>query len=268
MVDLRYDSGNNLYKIDFITQETEEKRLLKRLAQGDRHAFWSLWESYQNYLYHRCLAWMGGNHDDAQEVMSLASLKAWSKLPNHALNITNLKGWLNRFTHNLCIDIHRQRKHKAMSVDNVEDIPLNNHEIDSSDYAESELLQQEQKIYLRHYIDSLSSRLRDPLILSYYQSMSHADIAQQLSISPDNVAKRLQQAKQILKQRLCEYFAGLNTEKLNETQRQELEQKDFHLSINDDSSIEIEEINYRITISCLETLPPVWSNFQLHQDWI
>ena len=266
MVDLRYNSGNDLYKIDFIPQETEEQRLLKRLAQGDRQVFWQLWKSYQNYLYHRCLAWMEGDRDDAQEVMSLASLKAWEKLPHHALNITNLKGWLNRFTHNLCMDIHRQRQRHAIGVDNIEDVPLNNQEIASSDYPESELLQQEQKIYLRHCIDSLSSRLREPLILSYYQSMSHTDIAQQLSISTDNVAKRLQQAKQILKQRLCQYFRGLNTEKLNETQYQQLEQKDFDLSINTDSPIE--EINYRVTISCLETLPPVWLNFHDYQDWI
>ncbi|MGK7893452.1 MAG: RNA polymerase sigma factor [Xenococcus sp. (in: cyanobacteria)] len=244
----------------------DETILLNKLAQGDRNAFWQLWERYRNYLFHRCLTWMGGNHDDAQEAMSLASLKAWEKLPNYASKINNLKGWLNRFTHNLCIDLHRQRQHKAIGVDNVEDVPLNHHEIGSSDYPELELLQQEQKIYLRHCIDSLSSRLREPLILSYYQSMSQADIARKLSISTDNVAKRLQQAKQILKQRLCEYLAGLNTEKFNETQCQELEQKDFLVSNNDDSNIE--EINYRITISCLETLSPVWLNFHHHQDWI
>ena len=209
---------------------------------------------------------MGGNHDDAHEVMSLAALKAWDKLPNYALNITNLKGWLNRFTHNLCMDIHRQRQHQAIGVENVEDVPLNNHEIGSSNSPESELLQQELKIYLRHCIDSLSSRLRAPLILSYYQAMSHADIAQQLSISSDNVAKRIQQAKQILKQRLCKYFAGLNTEKLSEAECQQLEQQDLLKSVNTDSSIEIEEINYRVTISCLETLPPAWSNFRRHQD--
>ena len=43
--------------------------------------------------------------------------------------------------------------------------------------------------------------------------MSHADIAQQLSISQDNVAKRLQQARQILKKHLSDkYFAGLKTD--------------------------------------------------------
>ncbi len=266
MVDLRYSSVNNLYKINFISPETEEQRLLKRLAQGDRHAFWSLWESYRNYLYHRCLAWMGGNHDDAQEVMSLAALKAWEKLPNHALNITHLKGWLNRFTHNLCMDIHRQRQHSAIGVDNVEDVPLNNQEIVSADRPESELLQKELHIYIRNCIDSLSSRLREPLILSYYQEMSHADIGKQLSISQDNVAKRLQEAKQILKRSLDKYFAGLETEKIPETQSQQLEPQDLLSSVNTDSTVE--EINYRITISCLETLPPVWCNLHLTQDWI
>ncbi|MEM9506146.1 MAG: RNA polymerase sigma factor [Cyanobacteria bacterium P01_E01_bin.35] len=261
-------STNNHCKINIIIPETKEQILLTRVAQGDRRAFWSLWESYQNYLYHRCLVWMGGNHDDAQEVMSLAALKAWDKLPNYAHNITNLKGWLNRFTHNLCMDLHRQRQRHALGVENIDEIFLSNHEIGiySSDSPELSLLQQELRIYIRHCIDSLSSRLRVPLILYYFHAMSHAEIARQLSISLDNVAKRLQQAKQIIKQRLCKYFAGLNTPKLDETQSQELEQKNFLESISANSSIE--EIDYRITISCLETLPPVWYNFHHHQDWM
>ena len=242
----------------------DETILLDKLVQGDHDAFWELWNRHRDYLACRCRVWMGGNSIDGEEALSLAMFKAWEKLPAHGAKITNVKAWLTRMTHNLCVDLHRQRKHKAIGVDNVEDISLNHHEIGSSDYPELELLQQEQNIFLRHCIDSLSSRLRDPLILSYYQSMSHAEIARKLSISTDNVTKRLQQAKQILKQQLSEYLAGLNTENLNETQRQELEQKDFIVSNNDDSNIE--EINYRITISCLETLSPVWLNFHHHQD--
>ncbi len=265
MVDLRYDSAKNLEKVNFVTRETKESILLRRVVQGDRRAFWEIWALYQDYLYHRSLVWMAGNRDDAQEVMSLASLKAWQKLPEHAHKITNLKGWLNRFTHNLCIDIHRQRKHQAIGVDNVEDVPLNNQEIASATNPESKLVQKELYVYIRYWIDDLAPRLRDPLILSYYQGMSHADIGQQLSISPDNVAKRLQFGKQILQKHLNQYLAGLNTTKVSETQLQHLEQKDFSASINVDD--QIEEINYRMTISCLETLPPVWLNFQNPQGW-
>ncbi len=245
---------------------SEEQILLNKLAQGDRDAFWQLWESYQDYLYHRCRAWMGGNQDDAKEVMSLASLKAWDKLPHHAQSITNLKGWLNRFTHNLCIDIHRQHTRHAIGVENIEDITINQQEMtsSSSNHPESALLQQELKIYVRYCIDALPSRLGDPLILRYYQEMSYADIAKKLSISQDNVVKRVQQARQILKKQLRQYLSGLKTVAINEAQYQELAQKDFQAAINTDS--QIEEINYRITISCLETLSPVWYNFHLAQD--
>ena len=260
MVCLRHSSVNNLSVV------SEEKILLNKLAQGNRDAFWQLWESYQDYLYYRCRAWMGGNHDEAQEVMSLASLKAWDKLPHYAQNITNLKGWLNRFIHNLCIDIHRQRTRHAVSVENIDDITINKHEIrtSSSNHPESALLQQELKIYLRYCIDALPSRFHQPLILHYYQEMSLADITEKLSISQDNVAKRLQQARQILKKQLCQYFSGLNTVAIDEAQVQKLAQKDFQLPIDTDSTFE--EINYRITISCLETLSPVWYNYHYAQD--
>lgn len=245
----------------------EEKILFNKLAQGDRQAFWQLWKLHQDYLYHRCRVWMNGNHDDARDVMSLASLKAWKKLPNYAHKITNFKGWLNRLVHNLCIDIHRQRAHHAFSVENIDDITLKNQEIEScSSYnPESALLEQELRIYLRHCIVTLPLRLREPLILSYYQGMSQADIARQLSISQDNVSKRLQQAKQILKKYLCQYFSGLNTVANDEAQFQQLEQKDFPIPIPINSTVA--EINYRITSSCLETLP-VWYNFHSARDWM
>ncbi len=264
MVCLRHSSVKNF------SIASEEKILLNKLAQGDRQAFWQLWELHQDYLYHRCRVWMNGNHDDAREVMSLASLKAWKKLPNYAQKITNFKGWLNRLVHNLCIDIHRQRARHAVSVENIDDIPLiplNHQEIEicSSYNPESALLQQELKIYLRHCIVTLPLRLREPLILRYYQEMSHADIARQLLISQDNVSKRLQQAKQILKKHLCKYFSGLNTVANDEAQFQQLEQKDFPIPIPINSTVA--EINYRITSSCLETLP-VWYNFHSAQGWI
>ncbi len=264
MVDIKYGSSNNFDENDFTTKETKESILLSRIAQGDIRAFWKIWTLYQDYLYHQSLIWMGGNHDDAQEIVSLASLKACHKLPHDAHKITNLKGWLNRFVHNLCIDIHRQRKYKAIGVNNVENVTVDGCEIASSDYPESKLLQKELYVYISYCINGLDSRLRDPLVLSYYQGMSYAEISKQLSISPANVAKRIQEAKQKLKQNLEEYFWGLNTTNISEDQSQQFDQQELSTSVSVDSNIE--EINYGITISCLETLPPVWYQFQHPQD--
>ena len=253
---------------DHASAALEEKILLNKLAKGDRDAFWPLWELHRDYLTHRCRVWMGGNQDDANEAMSLASLKVWHKLPDYAPKITNLKGWLNRLIHNLCVDIHRQRKQDAIITDNIDNKKIDIQSIENSSFnhPEATLLQQELKIYLRYGIDDLPPRLRHPLILHYYREMSYADIGKELSISQDNVSKRLQQAKQILKKQLCQYFSGLNTTVIDEAKSQELEQKDFQVSINIDPPIE--EINYRITVSCLENLTPVWCNSLHALGWI
>ena len=39
-----------------------------------------------------------------------------------AEKITNLRAWLTRLTHNLCIDIHRERRRKAMQMEDIEEI--------------------------------------------------------------------------------------------------------------------------------------------------
>ena len=266
MVDTKYDSWNNLYRVNCITPETEENLLLKRVAQGDRSAFWKIWKLYQDYLYHRSLVWMGGNDDDAQDVISLASLKAWQKLPDHAHKITNLKGWLHHFTHNICIDIHRQRQYQEIGVDSIEDVTFSHGKISDFDCPESKLLKTELHTYIRNCVDSLSPRLREPLILNYYRGMSSTDVGKQLSISPANVAKRLQEAKQKLKRYLQQYLAGLNTTTISANQSPQLAQQDLFLST--DTNLPVEEINYGTTILCLETLPPVWYNFPHLQDWI
>ncbi|MEA5593420.1 hypothetical protein [Rivularia sp. UHCC 0363] len=59
----------------------EEQLLLKRFSQGESSAFWELWQRHLDYLYYRCLGWMGGNPTDAEDALSRAMLKAEKKLP-------------------------------------------------------------------------------------------------------------------------------------------------------------------------------------------
>ena len=150
--------------------ESKEQFLLKSIAQGNRHAFWQLWLLYQDYLYRRCQMWMGGNHTDAEEALSQARLKAWEKLPKYAEKITNTKAWLTRMTHNLCVDLHRERQRRAKNTDSLEEIALTAPHIvaSNSDSPESAILHHELKFYIRRAIDALPPRLRDPWILLYY----------------------------------------------------------------------------------------------------
>lgn len=83
-------------------------------------AFWQLWEQYRDYLYRCCIEWMGGNPTDAEDALSRAMLKAWEKVQKIGVEIANFKAWLTSLTHNLCVDIHRERSRGANRVEDIE----------------------------------------------------------------------------------------------------------------------------------------------------
>lgn len=237
---------------------SEEQAILKRISQGDRTAFWQLWGRYQDYLYRRCLTWMGYNHTDASEALSRATLKAWDKLPNYAGTITNPRAWLTRLTHNLCVDMHRERSRGAKGIESIEEIANKDEETVALTLAspESAVLRRELGMTIRSAINALPLRLRDPFILRYYHDLSYQDIAQQLALSTANVRKRIQQAREILQKHLNNYLSGLN--------HLSLEKHKSHTSPATSDweapmtvGHTVDQINYRITALCLN-LPHTW----------
>jgi RNA polymerase sigma factor (sigma-70 family) len=186
-----------------------EHFLLKSLSQGERTAFWQLWILHQNYLYHCCLTWMHGNVTDAQDALSEATLKAWDQLFLHSDKITNLKAWLKRFTHHLCMDIHRQHGRRAIGIDNFEEIAGQIEVVTFSlESPESALLGSEMETIICCAIKALPLRLRSPFSMRFEQDMSYLDIAQKLGISIDNVYKRISQARAILEPQINKYLSG------------------------------------------------------------
>lgn len=260
-------------------QETEEQFLLKQLYQGNPTAFWTLWKRHQNYLYSRCLTWMNGNQADAEEALSLARLKAWEKLPKHAEKITNPKAWLTRFTYNLCVDIHRGRQRGAVGIESIEEMAVaGNEDVASSSVSpEISMLSSELEMYIRHAIDNLPPKLRQTFILYCYWEMSYADIAQHLAISNPNVRKRIQNARDILQKQLTPYLSGLEKSPISNSplpslKKEEL-QSDKSKSALTDFQMPIttgcipQPINYKVTATCLESLPHPWYNLQCLQGW-
>ncbi len=208
---------------------------------------------------------------DAEEALSRAMVKAWDKLPDYAEKITNLRAWLTRLTHNLCVDIHRERRRqKAIQIEHIEDIATgeNSAVISGCDSPELALLNHELGQYLREAIDSLPYRLRAPFTMRYCHQISYQDIAQKLAISLDNIYKRIQQARDILQKRLRRYLSGLDDAllddfKVGKREKLVVETSQSEETIASDSIAPIpqnigETINYQVTAICLETLHSGW----------
>lgn len=192
----------------------EPHRLLQELVNGDLAAFWKLWEQHRKYLYGVCLRQMGGVHADAEDALSRAMITAWRRLPHHAGKIhdhKSLRAWLARLTHNLCVDIHRERQRNGGPPKSLEEFTPENAEAagGSVESPEDSLLRREMEHYLHLMIARLKPNLRTPFILRFFHDISYSDIAAQLDLSSENVRKRIQQARRILQNGLDEYHAGL-----------------------------------------------------------
>lgn len=184
--------------------ERDESHLLATLRLGDRDAFWQLWEQYRDHMYGVCLRQMSGIHADADDAASRAMLVAWEKLPGSAAEILNLKAWLTRLGSNVCFDMHRERRRRARAVDAfsavtkigihpaVPDIPS----------PERKALCKEACTEIRDAIAELPPALREAADMRFLQEQSYETIAQRANITEANARKRVQQAREMLAQRL------------------------------------------------------------------
>ena len=236
------------------TTETklDEQLLLKRLSQGDKRAFWQLWIWHQDYLYRCCQTLMGGDRVEAEEALSRARQKAWEKMPCFADAITYPKAWLARLTHNICIDIHRERKKGAQGVENIENISEDEGIGGSNESPEAAMIRQETSQQIRHAINSLPAKLRDASILLWYEEMAYRDIAKRLALSENNVRKRIQLAREILQKKLHNYRLGLDTAEVEEPNSDEPKTSGGEM-------LRVEEyvqqpIDYKVTTTYLDSL--------------
>jgi RNA polymerase sigma-70 factor (ECF subfamily) len=195
---------------DTALEEERTRQLLRRVAGGSTQAFWMLWDLYKGPLYRLCLWQMGGVQADAEDALSRAMLRALEKLPTNACKIGNCKAWLNRLTLNLCIDMHRERSRQVRRLESIESSrPGASHRVPASmESPEEGLINREVLAHLYKAVDDLPPRLREPFVLRFFQEMDYRDIAECLSLSPDNVRKRIQQARDILREELSQFLQG------------------------------------------------------------
>lgn len=189
---------------DDTLDQDQTQQLSRSLADGNAEAFWILWDLHKGHLYHLCLWRMGGVRDDAEEALSRAMLRALSKLQSNGQQIQNPRAWLSRLTLNLCADFHRERRRQVRRLQSIEDVGLGKGDLvpAATDSPERAFLNREVFACLCDAVDDLPSRLREPFVLRFFQEMAYRDIADCLRLSTENVRKRIQQARDILREKL------------------------------------------------------------------
>jgi RNA polymerase sigma factor (sigma-70 family) len=204
------DGGLANASLESQTEIDEARALLGYIAEGDFSAFWRLWQRYNKYLFAVCLRHMGGIYADAEDALSRAMLKAMDRLPQHASVVINPRAWLTRLTYNVCMEMHREHTRRRMHVEIGAQIPIDLESPGTQfNSPEDSLLRDEALGVLAGMINELPPRLREPFVLRYWHEIPCRQVAERLTLSTENVRKRIQQARGFLRARLDRYLSSV-----------------------------------------------------------
>lgn len=190
---------NTTISLEKAAADRLHSRTLLSRVRDDPNAFFLFWPSCQPELYRACLKWMG-NQQDAEDVLSEIALKVWGLLPKHAENITDLKGWLTRLSYHHCMDVQRRCQRESKHQMGLRAMIETDKEIVSNGLLPQEfVLNDEMFNYLSRAVTRLPERLREVVILRFWQDKSYQQIADQIGVSSSAVGKRLQEARSALR---------------------------------------------------------------------
>ncbi len=163
--------------------------------ENDKRSRW-LGETMVQYgerLLRMCYSYLG-DRSLAEDAVQETFLKAWKGFVRFR-GECNEKTWLMRIAINTCRDIRRSAwfKHidRAVSLDQLSDLEVS---FDARDDAVTKAVMK------------LRPRLREAVLLRWYQGLSAEETAQALGISRSTVYERLNRAQVVLKRELEEWY--------------------------------------------------------------
>jgi RNA polymerase sigma-70 factor (ECF subfamily) len=174
-----------------VTVASLDDHLIERMRQNDEGAYRLLVERHIDRAYGLALRILR-SPADAEDVAQEAFVKAWIHRDNWQAGRAKFSTWLYRVIVNGCIDL--QRKPRNEWIDQVPE-PADNAE----DCVTSI---QKRQIYgrLEAAVDRLPDQQRTAVLLSYYEDMSNAEIADVMGTTISATEALLKRGRQRLRE--------------------------------------------------------------------
>jgi RNA polymerase sigma-70 factor (ECF subfamily) len=143
------------------------------------------------------------NHFDAEDVTQETFVRVM-KQRQQLHEIQDQRAWLARIAWRVAIS--RKRGLPEISLEEAAE-PLRN--LSAAGASAEELASEKQMAaMLKHLIDTLPAKLRDPLLLSLAEELSSTQVGKILGIPEGSVRTRLFRARQLLRQKLSSLLGG------------------------------------------------------------
>ncbi len=190
-----------------------DRKLLKKVRDGDREALAEMISQYYSDIFHFCL-YMTQNQEEAYDITQETFLKFIKYGSSYRRN--NLKGYLLTIARNLCFDyFHKEKgiKENICSYEeengngslritvygkNIQDYQIN------QESMRDNLKELEDYLYLKELLNNLSPEIREVVILRAYEEVKFKDIAKMMNCSLSTAKSRyrigIQQMKNMIKE--------------------------------------------------------------------
>jgi RNA polymerase sigma factor (sigma-70 family) len=180
-----------------VTSDDERTDALLALAacKGDQAAFASIMARHKAWLYQFIRRYVP-DRDDAYDMLQESFVSAWGALPRYDPE-RPLRAWLRRIALNKCRDRARRQAVRKAALQLFGISGLWNAD-STPPAAESEPASLAALRKLENAIATLPLQLKEPLILTTLEGLSHKDAGDLLGISPKAVETRVYRAKKRL----------------------------------------------------------------------
>jgi RNA polymerase sigma-70 factor, ECF subfamily len=178
-------------RVDRTSPDPAPEMLLARIATSDRDAYAALFLRFAPKIK----AFVMGQGLTAQEAEDLAQevmLSVWRKAHMFDASKASAVTWIYSIARNLRIDLARKAKR-------VRELPHDLWQGDSDKGADGEMILAEDAASVAGLLDTLPKEQKTILRLSFYEDLSHGDIAKALAIPLGTVKSRMRLAMSRLK---------------------------------------------------------------------
>ena len=177
------------------------ERLIEQCKKNDAKAQSQIYKLYASKLFSLSLKY-SRNRAEAEDNLQDAFVTIFKKIDQYK-NKGSLEGWMKRVTINTALQCYRSvGVFDIVSEEQIEDVSI---EIDDDDIGINYLLQ---------IIQELPDRYRLVFNLYALDDYSHKEIAEMLDISIGTSKSNLARARMILKDKIEQYRASMNSQTL------------------------------------------------------
>lgn len=160
------------------TQQTADRQLIQRVAQGDQEAFSALYDRLSKPLFSLALE-MLGDAAEAEDALQEICLQIWRRAATYDPTRSSVFSWAVMMTRSKSIDRLRSRGRRqrvvAGSTDEFEDLPDAASEADT---AADTTAKHDDAGRVRSALRTLPGEQRQAIELAFFSDMTHAEIAE------------------------------------------------------------------------------------------